>query len=286
MDNNEKVVSSLDDVALATPQVTAPQQKQQKGPRYCASLADIKYPEKWENITFDAYVADFISAGNDANRVPLKFKARFVDTGEYVEIISWEYNLVQSIKEGKQNNTVFHMVCDAGYFNRNTNSVRLTTLTPTTQTVTVQEPDVKTVPIDIKSKIDNIIDKYIVDNDYRKLLKRLLGQKFYKWPAATSVHHAFEGGLALHTYTVTYIALQLLKVYGDRVNIDKDLMLTGALLHDIGKLEEYDELGNVTLNGVMMSHIVYGIQMINTICVENNIDPYSPKITKQVKKYF
>lgn len=293
MENNkESIVNSLDDIALATPANIPPQSQEQqqlskrnggtsKPPRYCACLNDIQYPEKWEAITFDATVADFITAGNDANRVPLKFKARFLDSGEFIEIISWEYNLIPIIKDALGKNVVFHMRCDAGYFNKNNSSVRCSSLTPTQTVIQQTEPNPKDISgFDVKGKINVLVDKYVADPDYRKLLKVMLTPKFYKWPAATSVHHAFDGGLSLHSYTVAYISLQLCKIYADRIAINKDLLITGALLHDIGKLEEYDEFGNVTLNGVLMSHISYGVQMINTICAENGIDPYSPKIRK------
>jgi len=60
-------------------------------------------------------------------------------------------------------------------------------------------------------------------------------------PAAPRKHHAFEGGLVLHTYSVALIALKLCdvveKVYG--IDVDRDLVLAAAILHDIYKFYQY-----------------------------------------------
>ncbi len=61
-------------------------------------------------------------------------------------------------------------------------------------------------------------------------------------PAAPRKHHAFRGGLALHTLSVAKLALALARileeVYG--IEVDKDLVLATAILHDLYKLYQYD----------------------------------------------
>jgi len=62
-----------------------------------------------------------------------------------------------------------------------------------------------------------------------------------KSPAAPKKHHAFEGGLLLHTYSVALLALRISevveRVYGIRV--DRDLVLAAAILHDLYKFYQY-----------------------------------------------
>jgi len=60
---------------------------------------------------------------------------------------------------------------------------------------------------------------------------------FREAPAATKVHHACIGGLLEHTLSVVKTCAALAELYPDA---DRDLLLTAAALHDIGKIEEYD----------------------------------------------
>lgn len=84
--------------------------------------------------------------------------------------------------------------------------------------------------------------------------------RFRRWPAAMKLHGAVVGGLLEHTVNVTMIAKQLSQLYP----CDQNLVLAGALLHDIGKLEELDEqIGSeYTPAGRMVGHIVLGVQYI------------------------
>ena len=80
--------------------------------------------------------------------------------------------------------------------------------------------------------------------------------RFYRWPAAVRHHGAIRGGLLEHTVNVTLIADRLTQIYV----CDQNLVLAGALLHDIGKLEELEEQIGVgfTAAGRMFGHIVLG----------------------------
>ena len=57
-------------------------------------------------------------------------------------------------------------------------------------------------------------------------------------PAARTIHHNYVSGLLEHTLEVIAICRDLVKLYGDRLQLD--LLVAGAVLHDIGKIEEYD----------------------------------------------
>lgn len=80
-------------------------------------------------------------------------------------------------------------------------------------------------------------------------------------PAARRVHHAYIGGLLEHTAGVLAICDTLLRLYPQ---IDADLLLTGALLHDIGKVREYDWETDIeyTDEGQLVGHISLGDEMV------------------------
>ena len=85
-------------------------------------------------------------------------------------------------------------------------------------------------------------------------------ERLRRWPAAMKVHGAVAGGLLEHTVNVTLVAEHLAKLYP----CNRNLVLAGALLHDIGKLEELSEqLGaDYTPKGHRIGHIVLGMQYI------------------------
>ena len=102
-------------------------------------------------------------------------------------------------------------------------------------------------------------------------LKKLLGHFFKKgewWdsfqeaPAAKAIHHAYVGGLLEHSLSVARIADFLAGHYH---GVDRSLLLAGALLHDIGKLEELTMAGGVvdyTVKGRLKGHLVIGSEMV------------------------
>lgn len=84
--------------------------------------------------------------------------------------------------------------------------------------------------------------------------------RFYRWPAAVRHHGAIRGGLLEHTVNVTLIAERLTQIYP----CDQHLVIAGALLHDIGKLEELEEQvgAEFTATGRMFGHIVLGMHYV------------------------
>jgi 3'-5' exoribonuclease len=81
------------------------------------------------------------------------------------------------------------------------------------------------------------------------------------WPGAESVHHAYFGGLLEHTWSVARHALRSLEVYPD---LNRDLVLAGAILHDLGKLKELasPECPKRTIPGGLVGHIVLGWEIV------------------------
>lgn len=86
--------------------------------------------------------------------------------------------------------------------------------------------------------------------------------KFKMAPAGKSFHHAYIGGLLEHTLWVCKLANQLIMNYPE---LNRDLLLTGAFLHDIGKIPELNLNHKIdyTDQGRLLGHITLGIEMLN-----------------------
>jgi 3'-5' exoribonuclease len=86
-------------------------------------------------------------------------------------------------------------------------------------------------------------------------------EAFLEGAAAKSFHHAYVGGLADHTLAVLRLALAVCEFYPERLN--RDLLLAGAFLHDVAKIEEFDAgTGNYTDRGQLLGHIAIGARML------------------------
>ncbi len=86
---------------------------------------------------------------------------------------------------------------------------------------------------------------------------------FCKAPAAVSVHHAFIGGLLQHTLQLLELADRMLPLYPE---LNRDLVLMGLFLHDLGKVWELDwERGfQYTVDGNLVGHIVRGAVVLES----------------------
>lgn len=127
------------------------------------------------------------------------------------------------------------------------------------------------IPVCPANKDDMLRDLkwYIEDTSdpcYKLLLTNIfqgeIYDKFITAPGAKGIHHAYLGGLLEHSLGVCDLTLAMKP---DGLNVD--LLLTGALIHDIGKIAEYDWSGCVikrTDAGKLLGHIVLGLQIITT----------------------
>lgn len=89
--------------------------------------------------------------------------------------------------------------------------------------------------IEYSKKIKNPILRECCQEIYNDYKEKLLNK-----PATPGRHHYFKGGLLYHIYSVTRNSYNIAKMYPN-LNIDIDLVLFGALLHDIGKTNEYND---------------------------------------------
>ncbi len=80
-------------------------------------------------------------------------------------------------------------------------------------------------------------------------------------PAAKNIHHACRGGLLEHVLSLCTLSRATAAHYS---NIDLDLLITGAVLHDLGKVDElsYARSFNYSAEGQLLGHIIIGLRMI------------------------
>ena len=106
----------------------------------------------------------------------------------------------------------------------------------------------------------------VFDEDYQALLQSFFSrpgfmEKFSLAPGDVRSHHAYLGGLLEHTVSVATLC-QHTAVQHPRLN--SDLLITAALLHDIGKIEEFCYEGRISLSreGKLLGHVLIGQRMI------------------------
>ncbi|OOB80452.1 MAG: phosphohydrolase [Epulopiscium sp. Nuni2H_MBin003] len=137
---------------------------------------------------------------------------------------------------------------------------------------TPQEYELKNLIPHTKKNVDELEESLysfiesVQNEDLKKLLESIfydeeINNQFLNKPAAKSVHHAYLNGLLEHTISTTKLGDFLAKQY-DYVN--RDLVIAGCLLHDIGKIKELSGYpqNEYTDDGQMIGHVVLGYQMV------------------------
>ena len=105
-------------------------------------------------------------------------------------------------------------------------------------------------------------------------------KKFCFHSAAKSVHHGFVGGLLEHTLSVTRMCDYFATSYSI---LNRDLLLSSAILHDIGKVKELSDFpdNDYTDEGQLIGHIVIGVEMINDAI--RSIPGFPEKLAHELK---
>ncbi len=101
----------------------------------------------------------------------------------------------------------------------------------------------------------------------RALLDRIFADEefkagFLRAPAARVWHHSYIGGLAHHVRDMAAIAMRAAEVYPE---IDRDLLLCGVLVHDLGKVQELEVTNRIDYSdsGRLIGHIVLGVEFLD-----------------------
>jgi 3'-5' exoribonuclease len=115
--------------------------------------------------------------------------------------------------------------------------------------------ELKTIASGVRQPFwQKLLDAFFQDEQWAK--------KFKMAPAAKAVHHVYLGGLLEHTLSI----VQLVLLIGPRYpGIDQDLLLTGAILHDMGKISElsFERTFDYTDPGRLLGHIILTVEMID-----------------------
>jgi 3'-5' exoribonuclease len=110
------------------------------------------------------------------------------------------------------------------------------------------------------------------NSDLKRLLNKLLAdaaiaQAYREAPAARQLHHAWLGGLLEHVISLLGLADRVAAHYP---MLDRDLLLTGVILHDIGKIREltWDVGFDYSVEGILLGHIQMGVDLVEKTIAE------------------
>ncbi|MCR5673098.1 MAG: HD domain-containing protein [Lachnospiraceae bacterium] len=119
--------------------------------------------------------------------------------------------------------------------------------------------------------LKSLLESFFYDEEF--------AAKFKKSSAAKAVHHGFVGGLLEHTLSVTNMCAYFAKAYP---MLNRDLLITAAILHDIGKMRELSDFpqNDYTDEGQLMGHIVIGAHMV--MDKMDKIDGFPSKLYSEV----
>ncbi len=115
------------------------------------------------------------------------------------------------------------------------------------------------------------------DDDLKRIVSGIMEDKkddLICFPAAFRLHHAMIGGLMLHTVSIVRMAEEICKIYP---NVNRELLLSGAILHDVAKTEEFNLsksglVKSYTVKGELIGHLVMGAYMIEEKAKELGIE--------------
>lgn len=237
------------------------------------SLAEIDYKNS-APLNFLATVISVDSEGDGERKKPFKATLKLEESGELVQVCSWKFDVLDVYKELVLTDDVYIFEGTASLYRDTEKQIRAGDIK--NANMKSSKKILRNINIvEIKREIESIVNTYIPkEHVYRKILDDLVfnNEKFWKWPAATKMHHAFTGGLAKHTLSTLKNAISLWKNYaGSNLNIV--LIVAGAILHDIGKLTEYNADGTRTVYGNLVPHPVSGYSKVYSEAEKLSVDP-------------
>lgn len=115
----------------------------------------------------------------------------------------------------------------------------------------------------------------IKDENIRMVTEKIVKDNadgFMNWSAAKSVHHNYLSGLLFHVGRMIVAAVSLAEVY----KLNRDILIAGTILHDIGKLRELEMDGigtsSYSVEGNLFGHLFIGAEMVDDACRELHVD--------------
>jgi 3'-5' exoribonuclease len=133
-------------------------------------------------------------------------------------------------------------------------------------------PEAATPPAELWARLTALLDT-VESPHLRRLLDRVLADAdlaaaYQRVPAGKSIHHARLGGLVEHSLSVCRLADSVCQAYADQYPdlLDRDLLLTAAFLHDVGKTLELsaERKFEYTDAGRLVGHVVLGLELVSS----------------------
>ncbi len=195
------------------------------------------------------------------------------------EIIAklWDYN---EASHGKYETDMFVKIRGAISQYNGHDQLRIERIRPVIESDNVDVADyVKSADYsgeDMYNHLISLVNSF-KDDDLKKIVTYLLEQnkeKILYFPAAFRLHHAIRCGLLMHTASIVKLCESICKVYPF---VNRELLLSGAILHDIAKTVEFDvkETGiasGYTVEGNLLGHLVMGAMMVKEAGQKLGID--------------
>ncbi len=142
------------------------------------------------------------------------------------------------------------------------------------------DKDVKVMYKELLELIDSVKEPHFkaILNDFFRDKER--SKQFANHSAAKSVHHGFVGGLLEHTLGVTKLCDTIAANYPV---INRDLLLTAAMFHDVGKLYELSTFpeNDYTDDGNLLGHIFLGAELVGRLA--EKVEQFPPKLLSELK---
>jgi putative nucleotidyltransferase with HDIG domain len=236
--------------------------------------------------TFAGIVNSVDRDGEEESRKPITLTLQFEESRVKIKMSSWDYSALNIFKTAAEHRFICNFTFKAKPY-KDSVTYNVTGIEVTEKVTSIPKElsyDETDEYKNIKEWIPQMVEDNVQNENYKKIIYDLIinNSTFFKWKAAKILHHAFPGGLALHSYMVCNNALSLANLYnGIRgFKIDYSLLVAGALLHDIGKLSEYYEDGEISFNGSLKSHMVSGVELIDDACDRCGIDKYGDDIER------
>lgn len=143
---------------------------------------------------------------------------------------------------------------------------------------------VSPIPLDeLKSRLEAYLNSF-KDKDVELITKTVIKhfyEKYVTYPGAVRIHHEFGSGILHHSICMADLAEDVAKRYPQ---VDRDILVAGALLHDIGKTVEYSSplIPQVTTEGRLIGHISIMYGEFKKIVDELNIKSEVPMLLEHM----
>ncbi len=215
------------------------------------------------------------------------FMMQLADASGQVNAVMWD-NHADLMSGSIERDHFVHVMADAGEYN---NKLQMTVK----RLVRVEDEDVELrhfLPVSPRprAEMEEELDAWIArvqDADCKKLLDKVFGhdrlrEMYCAAPAAVRIHQAYIHGLLEHTLNVMKLADGMASIYEP---VNRDILITGTLVHDIGKIRELDWRRTLTYTseGRLLGHIPMGASMIDSLITKlKQQDGFDPETHHQI----